>query len=105
MPVRAIYGAESSYTGGTSTTACTNHRLVYIQGTKKLCEFCRLKKIRTKSGWFIYAKTKCQICDVPLCNPTSDRDCFRLFHNMLECVRYDVKHENESFHHFSKPQN
>ncbi|XP_033752967.1 uncharacterized protein LOC117336493 isoform X17 [Pecten maximus] len=56
------------------------HRLVHLEGQKKLCVYCQLNNIKTKSGWWVYTWYKCEGCEVPLCNTTSERDCFLLYH-------------------------
>ncbi|XP_060086276.1 uncharacterized protein LOC132565629 isoform X6 [Ylistrum balloti] len=60
-----------------------HHRLAHLQGLRKLCVYCQFNKIKTKSGWWIYTRYKCDGCEVPLCNTTSERDCFMLYHNLM----------------------
>ncbi|XP_033752958.1 uncharacterized protein LOC117336493 isoform X8 [Pecten maximus] len=69
--------ASSLYLGG------HHHRLAHLQGLRKLCVYCQFNKIKTKSGWWIYTRYKCEGCEVPLCNTTSERDCFMLYHNLM----------------------
>lgn len=59
------------------------HFLSVIHGCKKLCAFCLSNKIRTKAGWFIYTKFKCDYCNVPLCQERSGRFCHLLYHKHL----------------------
>jgi len=57
------------------------HKAMLITGTgayKKPCVLCEFHKIRTKSGWYIYSRYKCDICNVALC--TGGRGCFSLYH-------------------------
>lgn len=59
------------------------HRYVYTEDLKhKLCENCRLNKVRSQKGWYRYTVSKCEACDVPLCK-TSQRDCFRQYHKYM----------------------
>ncbi|XP_069132883.1 uncharacterized protein [Argopecten irradians] len=60
-----------------------HHRLAHLQGVRKLCVYCQFNKIKTKSGWWIYTRYKCEGCEIPLCNTTSERDCFILYHNLM----------------------
>nr|XP_022323720.1 uncharacterized protein LOC111124802 isoform X2 [Crassostrea virginica] len=59
------------------------HFLSVIRGCKKLCAYCLSNKIRTKAGWFIYTKFKCDYCNVPLCQERSGRFCHLLYHKHL----------------------
>lgn len=61
----------------------TGHRLVRNTGPKyKPCVLCQLKKVRTKSGWYVNTYFKCLACDVPLCK-SPIRDCFRHYHTYI----------------------
>lgn len=59
------------------------HFLSVIHGCKKLCAYCLSNKIRTKAGWFIYTKFKCNYCNVPLCQERSGRFCHMLYHKHM----------------------
>ncbi|XP_021368236.1 zinc finger and BTB domain-containing protein 32-like isoform X7 [Mizuhopecten yessoensis] len=68
----------------TSSGSMSGHRLVRNTGTRyKPCVLCQLKKVRTKSGWYVNTYFKCLACDVPLCKSPL-RDCFRQYHNYIE---------------------
>lgn len=63
-----------------------DHRLVHLRGVRKMCVYCQLHKIKTKSGWWVYTRYKCDMCDAPLCTTTSERDCFELYHKMMSGI-------------------
>ncbi|XP_060086292.1 uncharacterized protein LOC132565634 isoform X9 [Ylistrum balloti] len=68
----------------TAAGSAVGHRLVRNTGTRyKPCVLCQLKKVRTKSGWYVNTYFKCLACDVPLCKSPL-RDCFRQYHNYIE---------------------
>ncbi|XP_060086262.1 uncharacterized protein LOC132565628 isoform X5 [Ylistrum balloti] len=58
------------------------HRMVSIEGNKlRTCALCSLNKIKTRSGWGVYTRHKCEACTVPLCK--GKRDCFQAFHRVF----------------------
>ena len=93
----AVQGGSSSllqgsvYTGNNapqSLTVYTNnapsvHRLVpnKANSCRKMCVFCQLNKTKTKSGWLVYSRCKCDVCDVALCK--RERGCFQNYHNLV----------------------
>lgn len=45
------------------------------------CKYCQKKKIKTKRGWNVKTKFKCDRCNVNLCSgDMTSRNCFVLFH-------------------------
>lgn len=58
------------------------HRLIkaYTNNNKKECAFCRLNKVRTKSGWRPNTHYKCEACDLPFCKL---KNCFGIYHKMI----------------------
>ncbi|XP_061178972.1 zinc finger and BTB domain-containing protein 20-like isoform X2 [Saccostrea echinata] len=71
------------------------HFLSVIHGCKKLCAYCLSNKIRTKAGWFIYTKFKCNYCNVPLCQGRSGRLCHLLYHKHMAENFEDTIEEKE----------
>lgn len=64
------------------------HRMVPIEGNKlRTCALCSLNKIKTRSGWGVYTRHKCEACTVPLCK--GKRDCFQAFHKVFG-YKYEV---------------
>lgn len=63
-------------------TCILGHNLVPTDGRKqKLCRYCRANEKKSPSGWKILTRSKCDICNVPLCQGgKTERNCFRLFH-------------------------
>ena len=61
------------------------HNLVLIGDRKeKRCHLCRILKCKTKAGWDILTKFKCQECDLPLCSGiNTPRECFVKFHQQI----------------------
>lgn len=57
------------------------HNLVF-GGEKKVCLMCQFQKRRTKAGWKVYSRHKCDKCDVSLCRSGLAFDCFKLYHEM-----------------------
>lgn len=57
------------------------HKIVSIEG-KKYCVMCQHYRTKTKSGWDVQTRTKCCICNVPLCSKKSGRNCFAQFHSL-----------------------
>lgn len=55
----------------------SDHHLVPI-GTNKPCAYCELQKRRTKSGWYVYTRFRCEKCGVALCK--GQRGCFVKYH-------------------------
>ena len=64
------------------------HRIVPNEGHKqRKCRQCQKNRRRTKSGWRVATRFRCETCNVPLCrDETSERDCFRQYHEDLFCV-------------------
>ncbi|XP_060086265.1 uncharacterized protein LOC132565628 isoform X8 [Ylistrum balloti] len=57
------------------------HRMIHTEGKKlRLCVYCSLNKVKTKSGWYVYTTHKCEACDVPLCQ---SRNCFVTYHKYM----------------------
>jgi hypothetical protein len=54
-----------------------DHELVPI-GTNKPCAYCEFQKRRTKSGWYVYSRFRCNKCGVALCK--GKRGCFIRYH-------------------------
>lgn len=50
------------------------------------CYFCKIQRIKTKSGWKTKSRFKCAKCNVILCmgERGSPRNCFHLYHEMLK---------------------
>lgn len=63
----------------------TQHTLVVIGDKKeKRCQLCRMMNCKTKAGWDILTRYKCQQCELPLCSGiNSGRNCFANFHQQL----------------------
>lgn len=58
-----------------------SHKLVSTEGKKlRGCAYCNYYKVKTKSGWGVYTRHKCEACNVPLCKKV--RPCFFLYHEM-----------------------
>ena len=57
------------------------HNLVFA-GEKKICVMCQMQRRRTKAGWQVYSRHKCDKCDVSLCRSGLAYDCFKLYHEM-----------------------
>ncbi|XP_061181337.1 uncharacterized protein LOC133189918 isoform X5 [Saccostrea echinata] len=54
------------------------HYLVKTEkNSKKLCEFCKQNRNKSKGGWWVYTRYMCKDCKVPLCNGKS---CLFFFH-------------------------
>lgn len=67
------------------TNCCEDgHIPVNMQGVRKGCVYCQLTKSKTRSGYWVYTRYKCGECEVPLCMPTAERDCFQLYHKYLK---------------------
>lgn len=60
------------------------HIPVNMQGVRKGCVYCQLTKSKTRSGYWVYTRYRCGECEVPLCMPTAERDCFQLYHKYLK---------------------
>lgn len=59
-----------------------SHRMVPTEENKlRACTFCSYYKIKTKSGWGVYTRHRCLVCNVPLCK--GKRDCFQMFHKLM----------------------
>lgn len=56
------------------------HTPISIDRTK-YCFVCLINGTKTKSGWGVKTRSKCSVCDVPLCSSRADRNCFRLYHD------------------------
>lgn len=64
------------------TSEMSKHRLIPTEGSKlKHCVYCQFHKVKTKSGWRVSCRHKCEACDVPLCKEV--RDCFQLYHQFI----------------------
>ena len=48
--------------------------------SKKLCEFCKRNRQKSKAGWWVYTRYMCKECSVPLCN---GKDCLYNYHYMV----------------------
>lgn len=57
------------------------HNLVF-GGEKKVCVMCQLQHRRTKAGWKVYSRHKCDKCDVALCRSGLMYNCFNLYHQI-----------------------
>lgn len=63
-------------------TAFNTHTIVRNDGNKpRLCFLCKIKNIKTKSGWKAYTRFHCKECEISLCK--GERDCFMIYHSML----------------------
>ncbi|OWF43272.1 hypothetical protein KP79_PYT18778 [Mizuhopecten yessoensis] len=77
-----------------------SHRMVPIEGNKlRACALCSLNKIKTRSGWGVYTRHKCEACTVPLCK--GKRDCFQAFHRVFG-YKYDVTGQTQKVQDISK---
>ena len=56
------------------------HELVRMDSRKR-CVLCLARKLRTRSGWAIFASHQCNVCMVPLCGA---KECFKDFHQHLQ---------------------
>ncbi|XP_033752955.1 uncharacterized protein LOC117336493 isoform X5 [Pecten maximus] len=74
---------RSSSQVGSLPTRLAIHKLIPISGpiNRKLCVYCQLNKTKTKSGWLVYSRCKCEACDVALCK--RERGCFKLYHDLI----------------------
>ncbi|XP_060086273.1 uncharacterized protein LOC132565629 isoform X3 [Ylistrum balloti] len=82
-PFPASPSWRSSSHVGTLPTRLAIHKLIPITGpiNRKLCVYCQLNKTKTKSGWLVYSRCKCEACDVALCK--RERGCFKLYHDLI----------------------
>jgi len=55
----------------------SHHKLVKIEGRKKICRECSLQKRKTQSGRAVETSFRCDFCDVALCRT----GCFGSFHD------------------------
>ena len=63
------------------TQMSNEHFLVPTENWKtQNCFYCSHNNIKTKSGWTVTTKSKCNYCQVPLCR---HRGCFVNYHKML----------------------
>lgn len=54
------------------------HYLVKTEkNSKKLCEFCKQNRNKSKGGWWVYTRYMCKDCKIPLCNR---KPCLFFFH-------------------------
>lgn len=60
------------------------HIPINMMGVRKGCVYCQLTKSKTRSGYWVYTRYKCKECEVPLCMPSAERDCFQLYHKYLK---------------------
>lgn len=60
------------------------HVPVNMMGVRKGCVYCQLTKSKTRSGYWVYTRYRCKECEVPLCMPSAERDCFQLYHKYLK---------------------
>lgn len=69
-------------TYSSAKTGIPGHNVVPTDGRKqKLCRYCRAYEKKSPSGWKILTRSKCETCNVPLCQDVrTERNCFRLFH-------------------------
>lgn len=59
-------------------------RVSQVSRKQTLCYFCRVNSLRTKSGYGVLTRHKCETCDTPLCKgQEKERPCFVLFHRAL----------------------
>lgn len=73
----------------------SNHKLVSTEGKKlRGCAYCNFYKVKTKSGWGVYTRHKCEACDVPLCKKV--RPCFYLYHDMKVPPYFSMSSSNLS---------
>lgn len=90
--VKSELGTSSSAPQPTEGGA---HRMVSIEGNKlRACALCSLYKIKTRSGWGVYTRHKCEACTVPLCK--GKRDCFQQFHRVFG-YRYDASKKGPAY--------
>lgn len=69
------------------------HIQVHTEGNKrKVCAFCNMKRLKTKSGYRVYTTFKCLACNIPLCN--IERGCFEHYHRELIAHMGMVSGEN-----------
>ncbi|OWF43291.1 hypothetical protein KP79_PYT18759 [Mizuhopecten yessoensis] len=82
-PFPASPSWRSSSHVGALPTRLAIHKLIPISGpiNRKLCVYCQLNKTKTKSGWLVYSRCKCEACDVALCK--RERGCFKLYHDLI----------------------
>ena len=56
----------------------SEHYLVKTEkNSKKLCEFCKQNRNKSKGGWWVYTRYMCKDCKIPLCN---GKPCLFYFH-------------------------
>jgi len=71
------------YISGPSTLLA-GHTGVFTK-TRKRCQYCKMKNIRTWKGCDVQSGFKCSQCNVYLCNiEFTNRNCFSMFHRMYE---------------------
>ncbi|XP_021368170.1 uncharacterized protein LOC110459950 isoform X13 [Mizuhopecten yessoensis] len=76
-----MQGATGAFPPGPSVPQGLTHRMIHTEYKKlRLCVFCSLNKVKTKSGWYVYTTHKCEACDVPLCQ---SRNCFVTYHKYM----------------------
>lgn len=69
------------------------HIQVHNEGNKrKVCAYCNMKRLKTKSGYRVYTTFKCLACNIPLCN--IERGCFENYHKELISQMGNITGEN-----------
>lgn len=70
---------------GSFESFINSHRLISNDGKKqKNCAFCLYNKTRTRSGYCVLTRHKCEQCNVSLCKGEgTERACFYLFHQSI----------------------
>lgn len=80
-----VFGGRVNYQGQLHVD--TDHVATRNDNNKnKYCSFCKMQRIRTKSGWNTKSRFKCAKCNVTLCigERGNRRNCFHLYHEMLK---------------------
>lgn len=53
-----------------------------VRCDKKLCFMCQAHKRKTRAGWFVYTRKKCEKCNIPLCKQGMGFNCYEMFHQL-----------------------
>ena len=78
------------------------HDPVFLEDRKqRSCHFCRLNRVKRKSGSTVVTRHKCNLCNIPLCIGKKKRNCFLLYHQKLASGELHVPlHESQILREF-----
>lgn len=76
------------YSFDSMNSGIPGHKIIPNEGHKqKKCKQCQRSKRKTKSGWQVASRFRCEICNVSLCrDDSSKRGCFRQYHEELGLI-------------------